>query len=563
MKYAKYYSFQQVFKGVTSWSTPFVHIFFIQKIITILEAGNQQEFKEYLFYYLLYVIFYEIVSALTHNWGWFSADPEYRKHLGNKYIGKYIKLDSNVIERVGTGKSISIIDKGIETWSTGLTLFLWYGSGLLASFTIACVYLSGIHYGASVIFISIFVFSLLFSHQMNKRMISFRKKRNKQVHLHTKHLVKIIMSKMEVMQGNKINYEQERLSTYMDKSLYYNLRMAPYFHCFYHTPYFLIILLKLGFLYYVSSFIFSGELSIASFVGLFGVMLILEETTMRFIDFFKQLAKDYSMIEYLWDFFDTTPEIEGYETGSIFKHKSGTISLKNINYSYDTSKPVFQDFSLDIPGNRITALVGPSGGGKSTLVKLVSGYIRQDGGDIIVDGQNLSDVSLKSYYGDVGYLTQEPSVFDGTIEENLLYAVRKKPTKKHIGDIIKLAHCEFIYDLPMGLKTEIGERGIKLSGGQKQRLAIAKIFLKNPKIIILDEPTSALDSISEQKITQAMHNLFKNRTVIVIAHRLQTVKHADDIVVIEGGEIKERGTHASLVRKKGFYKQMLDLQSGF
>jgi ABC-type multidrug transport system fused ATPase/permease subunit len=128
---------------------------------------------------------------------------------------------------------------------------------------------------------------------------------------------------------------------------------------------------------------------------------------------------------------------------------------------------------------------------------------------------------------------------------------------------IQLANCEFIYDLPQWLDTEIWERGVRLSGGQKQRLAIAKIFLKNPKIIILDEPTSALDSISEQKITQAMHNLFQNRTVLVIAHRLQTVKHAGDIIVIDWWKIKERGTHAQLVKEKWFYKQMLDLQSAF
>jgi len=163
----------------------------------------------------------------------------------------------------------------------------------------------------------------------------------------------------------------------------------------------------------------------------------------------------------------------------------------------------------------------------------------------------------------VGYLTQEPSVFDGTVIENLLYAVEKKPSKKQIETIIQQAHCEFIYDLPNGIDTEIGERGIKLSGGQKQRLAIAKIFLKDPKIIILDEPTSALDSLSEQKITEAMHNLFRGRTVLIIAHRLQTVKHASEIIVIDTGKIIERGTHTSLVRKNGYYKKMLDLQSGF
>lgn len=267
----------------------------------------------------------------------------------------------------------------------------------------------------------------------------------------------------------------------------------------------------------------------------------------------------------MWDFFAETNEIEWYENGEDFVHKSGAISIKNLNYSYDDENPVFKNFSVEIKGNQVTALVGPSWWWKSTLAKLISGYIKQGSGNIIVDGQNLSDVSLKSYYKDIWYLTQEPSVFDGTIRENLLYAIDEKKNiwKEKLKEIITLANCEFIYNLPKGLDTEIWERWVKLSGWQKQRLAIAKIFIKDPEIIILDEPTSALDSISEQKITDAMHNLFKNRSVIIIAHRLQTVKNADNIIVIEWWKIVEQGSHNELIKKKWFYKQMLDLQSGF
>jgi len=139
---------------------------------------------------------------------------------------------------------------------------------------------------------------------------------------------------------------------------------------------------------------------------------------------------------------------------------------------------------------------------------------------------------LQSYYGHIGYLTQDPLVFDGTIRENLLYALTTVPSDTHIQKILQAAKCAFIFDLPHTLDTEIGERGIRLSGGQRQRLAIAKIMLKNPEIIILDEPTSALDSFAEQEVSEAMNNLFTNRTVIIIAHRLQTVKHADDIILL-------------------------------
>jgi ABC-type multidrug transport system fused ATPase/permease subunit len=168
-----------------------------------------------------------------------------------------------------------------------------------------------------------------------------------------------------------------------------------------------------------------------------------------------------------------------------------------------------------------------------------------------------------SYYKDIGYLTQEPSVFDGTILENLTYWTKEKPTKEKIKEIIKKAKCEFIYDFKAWVNTEIWERWVRLSWWQKQRLAIAKIFLKNPKIIFLDEPTSALDSKSEKLIHESFSELFKWRTVIIIAHRLQTVKSADEIFVLEKWKVVETWTHESLIKKKWHYKEMLDLQSGF
>ena len=185
-------------------------------------------------------------------------------------------------------------------------------------------------------------------------------------------------------------------------------------------------------------------------------------------------------------------------------------------------------------------MIGVSGSGKTTLIKLIAGYFNPLQGKVLIDGQDLAKTKLTSYYKHIGYLTQKPSVFDGTIGENLTYGVPHKPSKKEIKKAIALAHCDFIYDFPEELETQIGEKGIRLSGGQKQRLAIAKIFLRNPKIILLDEPTAALDSISEKLVTNALNKLFVNRTVIVIAHRLQTVRNADEIIVFENGKIVEK-----------------------
>ncbi|MDA9129138.1 hypothetical protein N9J72_01530, partial [Candidatus Gracilibacteria bacterium] len=270
-------------------------------------------------------------------------------------MSKYIHLDNTITEKIGTGKSISVMDKGIEAWAMGLSSGIWNGSGLIASFIISLYYLSTIHYSASIAFIFIFFISLAFAGVMNTKMLEIRSLRNEQEHLYTKHLVKNIMNKFEVMQSFQNVAEQKKLSEYADGAKFYNIKMSPYFHAFHHVPSFILSLLKLGFLYYVSSFIFSGDLGVSTFVGLFGIMLILEGTVMRFIEFFKQFSRDFAMIEYLWTFFDTTPQIEGYETGNTFKHKTGAIELKNVNYGYTQENPIFENFNLSIPGKQITA----------------------------------------------------------------------------------------------------------------------------------------------------------------------------------------------------------------
>jgi len=258
---------------------------------------------------------------------------------------------------------------------------------------------------------------------------------------------------------------------------------------------------------------------------------------------------------------DTTPQI-WLEKWLDFKYKTWNISIKDLSFTYDKS-PVFQDFSLQIQWWTKTAFVGESWGGKTTLIKLLAGYIKPNQWEIEIDGQKLSKIKLTDYYKHIGYLTQDPSVFDGTIHENLVYALDKEPDPQDLEKVIKLAKCEFIREFEKWLETEIGERWVRLSGWQKQRLAIAKIMLKNPNIILLDEPTSALDSFNEEQISIALHNLFKGKTVIVVAHRLQTVKQADRILLFDQWKILEDWTHHELVKLNGKYKKMLDLQSWF
>ncbi len=262
-------------------------------------------------------------------------------------------------------------------------------------------------------------------------------------------------------------------------------------------------------------------------------------------------------------FFNLPDEIKDWKEK--YNYKKWKIEFKNIRFSYSKWKEIFSDFNLEFLEWKKNALVWHSWGWKSTITKILLRLYDYQGWEVLVDGQDLKTLQMDSFYKHIGYLSQDPAVFDGTIRENLEYALpdNHEYDDEIIWKALKKAQIdEMIKWLEKGLETEVWEKWIKLSGWEKQRLAIARVFLKNPEIVILDEPTSALDSFSEELITEAMHKLFKWRTVIIIAHRLQTVKEADSIFVIEKWEIKEKGTHKELVKEKGIYKKMLDLQSG-
>ncbi len=368
------------------------------------------------------------------------------------------------------------------------------------------------------------------------------------------------MSKFEILQNKRYEDEISSLESDISKQYRFAERRNMYLSLMYDVPYFwfLAIIISLYFFQYFHYL----SITWGQLLELVWISLLAQSLLLPFVDFIKDFSKQFVHIEKLWDVVDTTERITWYNTGKQFEFKEWDYELRDVEFSYHGQSSVLENFSIKISGGKKTALVGQSGGGKTTIMKLLAGYMKPTSWELLIDGQDISKIRLDSYYPHIGYLTQEPSVFDGTIEENLLYGTKKKPTKKEIEQAIELAECHFIYELEDGIKTEIGERWIRLSGGQKQRLAIAKIFLKDPEIILLDEPTAALDSYSEEKVAKAFEHLFEGRTVIVIAHRLQTVKSADDIIVLEKWKIVERGTHKELLKLWKKYAGMVDLQSG-
>ncbi|MBN1936485.1 MAG: ABC transporter ATP-binding protein, partial [Anaerolineae bacterium] len=233
---------------------------------------------------------------------------------------------------------------------------------------------------------------------------------------------------------------------------------------------------------------------------------------------------------------------------------NGEIVFDRVGFSYE-EQTILHDLSLRFEGGKSTALVGTTGSGKSTIAKLVLALLKPDEGTIRVDGQEVSQVSLDSYYEHVAYISQDAPVFDGTLRENLLFD--RRAADEEIWPVLeKVRLRDLVEYLPKKLDTEIGERGIKLSGGEKQRLAFGRMFFQNPQILVLDEPTSALDSTTEAFITENMLDLFRGKTLIVIAHRLQTVKNVDRILVIEEGQVVQDGVFEELIDTSGRFQEL-------
>lgn len=238
------------------------------------------------------------------------------------------------------------------------------------------------------------------------------------------------------------------------------------------------------------------------------------------------------------------------------KDVKGNIEIENVSFTYEDDNEVFKNLSLSVEAGKTVALVGPSGGGKTTLCNLIPRFFDFEEGDIKIDGTSVKDVSLNSLRKNIGVVAQDVFLFTGTIKENIIIG-KSDATDKEVIEACKKARIhDFIMTLPKGYNTYVGERGIKLSGGQKQRISIARIFLKNPPIMILDEATSALDNVTEQEIQKSLEELGKDRTNLVVAHRLSTIKNADEIIVLTQNGIEERGTHQELIEKSGVYSKL-------
>ena len=319
-----------------------------------------------------------------------------------------------------------------------------------------------------------------------------------------------------------------------------------------------LIVIFFGGLFFMRGDIDAGEF--AAFILYVGMFL---NPIRRFVTLFEQLQEGMAGYSRFYDIIMTDSESDLGER--VLDDVRGSIEFENVTFSYYSEddikcKPVIKSLDLSIKAGETLALVGPSGGGKSTLCNLIPRFYNVTDGRILLDGVDIQDIKLASLRGAIGSVSQSVFLFDGTIRDNISYA-RPGATDEDIIDAARRANIhDFVMTLPKGYDTEVGERGVKLSGGQRQRIAIARVFLKNPRLLILDEATSALDNVTEMQIQAALEELSKDRTVIVVAHRLSTVKGADKIVVVGDGGVVEQGTHEELLAMDGEYARLYSYQ---
>ncbi|CAC6682976.1 Lipid A export ATP-binding/permease MsbA [Staphylococcus aureus] len=282
----------------------------------------------------------------------------------------------------------------------------------------------------------------------------------------------------------------------------------------------------------------------------------------RLVASFTTLTQSFASMDRVFQLIDEDYDIKNGVGAQPIEIKQGRIDIDHVSFQYnDNEAPILKDINLSIEKGETVAFVGMSGGGKSTLINLIPRFYDVTSGQILIDGHNIKDFLTGSLRNQIGLVQQDNILFSDTVKENILLG-RPTATDEEVVEAAKMANAhDFIMNLPQGYDTEVGERGVKLSGGQKQRLSIARIFLNNPPILILDEATSALDLESESIIQEALDVLSKDRTTLIVAHRLSTITHADKIVVIENGHIVETGTHRELIAKQGAYEHLYSIQN--
>ncbi|HXC16077.1 MAG TPA: ABC transporter ATP-binding protein, partial [Holophagaceae bacterium] len=308
--------------------------------------------------------------------------------------------------------------------------------------------------------------------------------------------------------------------------------------------------------------IFSGSMTLGDLIMYTFFVGLMAAPVVQIASIGTQVSEAFAGLDRIREVLDMPTEDQEDLSRAPLPVVEGRVAFRDVHFEYEENAPVLRGVSFEVPAGSTVALVGSSGSGKSTIISLVMAFNQPQRGQVLVDGQDVRSVRLREYRGKLGVVLQDNFLFDGTVADNIGFA-KPGAARGEIEAVARIAHVdEFVDRFELGYDTVVGERGVKLSGGQRQRVAIARAILADPRILILDEATSSLDSESEALIRDGLRRLRAGRTTFVIAHRLSTIESADQILVVEQGEIVERGTHSELIARAGRYKQLHDRQHG-
>ncbi|MBQ7316080.1 MAG: ABC transporter ATP-binding protein [Clostridia bacterium] len=470
------------------------------------------------------------------------------------------KLPYSFYDNHETGKIMSRMTNDLmdisELAHHGPENLLISGISVIVSF----VYLSTINFWLTLIIFACVPFLIMISLLLRKRMRSaFQKSRQSIAQINaslegsisgirvTKAFTNTDIEKKKFEEGNEMFVESRR-EAYKAMGQFHSATT-------FVTDVFNVVVLIAGGLFLYHGYIekLGDYTAFVTSVGLFVTPV------MTLVNFMEQYQNGVTGFERFVEIMDTEPERDAPDAVDIGEVE-GDIELRDVTYGYEDGKPVLDHVSLHIPKGQTFALVGPSGGGKTTICHLIPHFYDCENGEILIDGKELHSVTMESVRRNIGIVQQDIYLFNASIRDNILYG-NPNATQEEVEAAAKSANIhDYIMSLEHGYDTQIGERGVRLSGGQKQRLSIARVFLKNPPILILDEATSALDNTTEILIQGALDELCKGRTTIVVAHRLSTIKNADEIAVIADGKIVEQGSHDDLLAMNGVYTELYQLQ---
>ena len=521
---------------------------YYQKILDAFQFGELT---------LLPLIIYGLLLVISTILGYVENYPE-QQTINGLYLDfklqalrKMKTIDYLEYQKFGTGRLIQKIEDGaiasrdvmIDFW---LKILRW----LLPTILFSLVFIFKVKKELVVFVLVGYVIVILVSNVILKKLYVLKEKILFNQEFLNKHLVRGLME-LVVFRTNKkydteIKITKEGIKNIVDGKIKIKLVHEIFFSLFA----LIVNVLKVIILAYA---VMEGDLTVGAVVTIISLLGKAYEPIAIFnVEYVDYKLNKITVNKYL-EFLNVKDD-DALENGKVIKKLNGRIELKNVSFGYDDNQ-VINDLSLAIDPGTSIALVGESGSGKSTIIKLLMGLIKPDDGKVLVDGIDLGKVSLNSYYDHVSYVSQEVPIFDGTLRENLVFD--KNVSDEEIIEVLKLVSLEQFYlKLQNGLDTELGEKGIKLSGGEKQRVALARLFFEDTKIIILDEATSALDNITEKKVMNSIFEKLSNRTVIMIAHRLESIKDVDEVLVLKDGEIVERGLYDELLQRDGYFTKL-------